>query len=160
LDNLMDARRALDVADRRNEEWTEAKFSGAVGSSPLGWVPWLAFLIRYREAKKLIENAPFPEDPRFLIVRSRAFAALKQDDDADAEYALALQRSKDPQFRMHGFMVFAERGLWNRASDEYAEAVKRDPKNAAQFHLQAFRQYADKGKWDEATAAHEKALKI
>src|SRR5262249_8472000 len=147
LDNLMEARRALDVADRRNEQWTEAKFSGAVGSTPLGWVPWLAFLIRYREAKKLIENAPPPEDPRFFIVRSRAFAALKRDDQADAEYAQALkQRPDDPQFRMHGFMVFAERGLWDRASAEYAEAVKREPNNA-QFHLQAFHQYAEKEKW-------------
>jgi serine/threonine protein kinase/Flp pilus assembly protein TadD len=64
------------------------------------WHDWPEFLIYYGAARRLIESAPPPEDPRQRIVRGRAFAALGRRDQADAEYALTLRLAPDdPEVR-------------------------------------------------------------
>lgn len=54
------------------------------------WADWVVFLIYHGEAWRLIEQTPPAEDPRLLVLRGRAFAALGRLDQADAEYAHAM----------------------------------------------------------------------
>jgi eukaryotic-like serine/threonine-protein kinase len=64
------------------------------------WVDWLEFLVYHSEARRLIEQATPPEDPRLRVLRGRAFAALGRLDQADAEYARAIGLTpNDPQIR-------------------------------------------------------------
>jgi serine/threonine protein kinase/predicted Zn-dependent protease len=158
--NLGEARRVLDLADQLNEQWTVARFDGAVGQWPVNWVTWLVFQIMHREAKVLIEKSPPAEDARLRILRSRALAALNQDAKVEAEYAAALkEQPANQEFRMRGFQMFGERGLWKRANGEYAAAVHLAPKDP-QLHARAFRLYAEKGQWPLAETAHARAIAL
>ena len=56
---------------------------------------WVECQVLYREAHRLIERSDPPEDPRLLVVRGRAFAALGRGDRAEAEFARALRLAPD-----------------------------------------------------------------
>ena len=58
------------------------------------WYDWLECQVLYREAHRLIEDRS-PRDPRLVVVRGRAFAALGRGDRVEAEFARALRLSPD-----------------------------------------------------------------
>ncbi len=86
---LRNAREALD-------RWAQAVFVRPDRFLPVPyWYDWVECQVLYREAQRLIERSDPAEDPRLLVVRGRAFAALGRGDRAGAEFARALRLAPD-----------------------------------------------------------------
>jgi serine/threonine protein kinase/tetratricopeptide (TPR) repeat protein len=96
-----EARNALANARKTLERWTQEVFNAQDKFVPVEyWSDWPWFQRFYREAHTLIEDSPPAEDPRLVVVRGRAFAALGRREQADAEYARAVGLAPDdPQIR-------------------------------------------------------------
>jgi serine/threonine protein kinase/tetratricopeptide (TPR) repeat protein len=95
------ARKELENARKEYERGMQIALNSRDQFVPLQyWHDWVEFLLYYGQARRLIEQAPPPEDPRQRIVRGRAFAALGRHEQADAEYAHALRLApNDPDIR-------------------------------------------------------------
>ena len=95
------ARQELRNARETLDRWAQAVFDRPNRFVPVSsWFDWLECQVLYREAHRLIERSDPPEDPRLLVVRGRAFAALGRGDRAEAEFARALRLAPDnPKIR-------------------------------------------------------------
>ena len=86
---LRNAREALD-------RWAQAVFDRPSRFVPVpDWNDWLECQVLYREAHRQIEKSDPPVDPRLVVLRGRAFAALGRSDRAEAEFARALRLAPD-----------------------------------------------------------------
>jgi tetratricopeptide (TPR) repeat protein len=149
---LHEARQALDDAAKAIDEWTDRKFKGEWFESRAEW-DWLGCRALYREAKRVIDGSPPPEDARLVAVRGRAFAVLGRRDQADAEYARAVRLAPaDPQIRLACFRYHAEHGRWDEAAAAHAEAVRLSPDDA-RVRLERVRYHAERGEVAEADKA-------
>ena len=137
LGQAAEARQALDTAAQAIDGWNQQRYEanggnwvmhrGAASVWPVAWWEWLECQWYYREAKQLIDGQPPPDDPRLLVLRARAFAGLRWDADADAQYAAALQhRPNDPRIRLEAHRSrgynFVERKQWHDAAVEFVQA--------------------------------------
>jgi serine/threonine protein kinase len=95
------ARREVDTARKTLGQLVLAAFRSPAQFIPMEyWHDWLEYQVFYREAHRLIEGSPPPEDPRLYVIRGRAFAALRRQEQADAEFGRALRLAPDdPQIR-------------------------------------------------------------
>jgi tetratricopeptide (TPR) repeat protein len=95
------ARKELANARKSLDQWAQDAFQRPGVFVPVAyWHDWVECQVFYREAHLLIERSPPPEDPRLVVVRGRAFAALGRQDQADAEYVRAVGLApEDPQIR-------------------------------------------------------------
>ena len=91
-----EARQELRNAREALDRWAQAVFDRPDRFVPVPyWYDWVECQVLYREAHRLIERSDPPEDPRLLVVRGRAFAALGRGDRAEAEFARALRLAPD-----------------------------------------------------------------
>ena len=96
LDKADEARQELRNAREALDRWAQAVFDRPDQFVPVPyWYDWVECQVLYREAHRLIEGSDPPEDPRLLVVRGRAFAALGRGDRAEAEFARALRLAPD-----------------------------------------------------------------
>ena len=161
LGRASDARRSLSDASIALEHWTKALYQtredrswfhhlGAAAIWPCPWWDWLECRLFYEEAKLLIDGAVPPPDPRLRVLRARAFAGLRQQSRADAEYALALKDlSGDSQIQLEahrnrGYLLTATQ-RWSEAAVEFARAAKLQP---AEVQLGFFQVVAHAGAGD------------
>jgi tetratricopeptide (TPR) repeat protein len=87
-----EARKELANAKKALERWTQDVFNTQDKFVPVEyWGDWPWFRRFYREAHTLIEGSPPAEDPRLVVVRGRALAALGRREQADAEFARAIR---------------------------------------------------------------------
>jgi Flp pilus assembly protein TadD len=158
LGRAAEARETLKASARVLDHWTEEMYRGgdkhwvthlgATGYWPMPWWDWLEGRLYYREARLLIDGSPRPDDPRVHVLRGRGLAGLRRHAEAEAEYALALQRlPQDPQIlleahRNRGYGCI-EQGRWQQAAAEFARAGELQPDDVhlglfcAVAHLQA-----------------------
>jgi serine/threonine protein kinase/Flp pilus assembly protein TadD len=143
LNQAAAARQTLEVARRALDRLSEEMYRktdnrhwvhhlGAVGYWPVAWWDWMESQIYYREAKRLIDGVPPPDDGRIHVLRARAFAGLRRHSRAEAEYTAALKLlPDDPQIRMEahrnrGYSHISFR-LWKSCAAEFARAWELAP---------------------------------
>ena len=147
-----DARQALNIADSANDQWMRERCSagtdpwvmdqGATGKWPIDCWEWLEFQVLLREARARLA-LPSPEpDPRVHLLRGRSFAGLRRFDEAQAEYATALDlRPDDVQARLESYRVrgylHLRRRDWDGAANAFASASQLQPEDADLWQYQA-----------------------
>ncbi|HEY8506634.1 MAG TPA: tetratricopeptide repeat protein, partial [Gemmataceae bacterium] len=139
---VAEARRALDDAARAIDGWTRALAAAPAGFAPIGPADWVECRRHFREAKRLLDGAPPPEDPRLLAVRGRALSYLGRKEEAQASYDRALALGlDDPALRTGATVNRAQShvwaGRWAEAAAEFDRAVERLPGNADLWHCRA-----------------------
>jgi serine/threonine protein kinase/Flp pilus assembly protein TadD len=124
------ARRALDAAAAAQEQRIQGMLS-APGHLPTYWWNILESDVHYREAKKLIDGAEPPDDPRLWVIRARALEALGQQREAVAGYTKALEVKPDfiRAWTCRGVAYFKLR-QWVQARDDFAKVIELNPKSA------------------------------
>ena len=96
LDKADEARQELRNAREALDQWAQTVFDRPNWFVPVPyWYDWPECQVLYREAYRLIEKSDPPVDPRLLVVRGRAFAALGRADRAEAEFNRALRLAPD-----------------------------------------------------------------
>ena len=155
--NANEARQALQSATDALDGWTRTRYDGeptswvidhgASAAWPIAWWDWVEFQIYYREAKRRIEGAAPVDDPRWQVLRARSFAGLRQNSQADVEYARALALLPDDRLvRMeaHRCAAFTATGggRWSRAAEEFARAIELSPDDSELQKFQALAQLA------------------
>ena len=154
LGQVAQARAALGAGNRVLDHWTEEMYQrsadderwvnhlGATAYWPIAWWDWLEGRLFCHEAKLLIDGAPPPDDPRRHVLRARALAGLRRHREAEAEYALALERlPRDRQIaledhRNRGYGCI-EPGQWKQAAGEFDRAIELEPNDALLRQLAA-----------------------
>ena len=138
-----EARRALDAATQALDRWTERAYEdegdgqwihhlGAGIPWPVEWNDWLECRLIHDEACRRILGKPPAPDPRLLVLRARAWAALRRHDEADVAYRGALALLPDSPrvlleaHRNRGYARVRGRD-WAGAASEFAAAVAVRP---------------------------------
>jgi tetratricopeptide (TPR) repeat protein len=152
LGQVAEARQALEEAARALDRWTRDRYEiqdgnwvvdrGATAVWPVPWWDWVECEFYYREARRLIDGAPPPDDPRLHVLRARSLAGLRRPRLAAEEYARALQLSpQDPQVRLETHYNLAgcsvDVGDWAVAASEFAQASELQPGDAPLWRYRA-----------------------
>jgi tetratricopeptide (TPR) repeat protein/predicted Ser/Thr protein kinase len=158
LGELDNARASMELAARSRNRWIEQLYvSGETGWGthrgtsahwPFSPSQWLEFDALYHEASLRLGDGETAVDPRLIVLRARAFAALGRHNDANADYEAALAVSPhDNQIRMEQHrnraFSFLHKIDYDSAAKEFAEATKLSPRDAglwlalAEAHLAA-----------------------
>jgi tetratricopeptide (TPR) repeat protein len=145
LGQVAEARQALEEAARALDRWIRDRYEiqngswvvhrGATAVWPVPWWDWVEFELYYREAKRLIDGAPPPDDPRLHVLRARSLAGLRRASPAAGEYDKALQLSpQDPQVQLETHYNRAGCAVdvanWPVAAAEFAQASELQPGDA------------------------------
>jgi tetratricopeptide (TPR) repeat protein/predicted Ser/Thr protein kinase len=151
LGDLDNARVNMEMAKRTRIRWIDQLYAagpewithrGASANWPLSPSRWLEYDTLYREAMSHMHAGQTTDNARLAVLRARAFAALDQHDDAEAEYQAALAcLPRDDRIRMERHRNLAYRFVHGAdfagAAEEFAEATKLDPNDAGLWLLQA-----------------------
>src|SRR5262249_9799851 len=90
------ARQNLDAAAAALEERTQTRLQRGEGyGGAATWWDLVHSTLHYREAKKLIDGAEPPDDPRLWVIRARTLEALGQYRQAVASYTKAIELKAD-----------------------------------------------------------------
>jgi serine/threonine protein kinase/lipoprotein NlpI len=158
LGHETEARQALAEAAHILDRWTQERFVGQGGNweiHPRGDVvwpaPWWDYLecqLFYAEARRLIDGAPPPDDPRLHVLRARAFTGLDWKEPAASEFDVALRLSPhDPQIRVEAHhnrgMLCIQHRRWRDAAAEFAKAAELRPDDACLWRFRAVAHLAD-----------------
>ena len=105
------------------------------------WV-WLEFDLLYNEAAQHLNRPPIHDDPRWPVIRGRAFSAIRQYDAADAEYQTAIDWApQDERIRMERHRAAAYRCVrrknFAQAAIEFAAAAQLRPEDAGLVEMRA-----------------------
>ncbi len=147
-----EARRSMaDLAGVVND-WTRQMYEsglegwmanmGATGYCPISVWDWVECKHYEQEARRLL-GMESVDDPRLHMLRARGFAGLRQLDNADAEYDIALKMSPDDRqvrlesHRNRGYL-FARKRDFGRAAVEFASAGALAPRDSDLPRFQAF----------------------
>ncbi|MBI2826215.1 MAG: protein kinase [Planctomycetia bacterium] len=146
------ARTALDNATAAIEEWMQARCAlgpepwvvdqGATGIWPISCWDWLESQLLYDEARARLGLAPAADDWRAHLLRGRSFAGLRRFDEAEGEYATALQLAPDDvqtrleSHRVQGYLHL-RRKQWDRAADRFASAKQLAPADTDLWRFEA-----------------------
>jgi tetratricopeptide (TPR) repeat protein len=114
---------------QRTGNWAITK--GASEQLPIDPLDWLAFLIYFREAQGVL-GIDIADEPRLILRRARALAALQRSADAVKEYerALALAPNDGPlqlEATRNLAYYYVSRGRYDIAAVHYARAVRYSP---------------------------------
>lgn len=146
------ARASMELATQYRNRWIDQMYvsgttgwvthRGASAHWPFSPSQWLEFAALDREAKMQVGDDVTAVDPRLMVLRARAFAALGRHNDANADYESALAVSpRDTQIRMERYRNRAYRSLhevnYDSAAKEFAEATELDPRDAGLWLAQA-----------------------
>jgi tetratricopeptide (TPR) repeat protein len=112
--------------------WSITK--GASEESPIDPLDWLAFLISFREAQSVLE-VDFSDEPRLVLRRARALAALQRAAEAVKEYERAVTLAPDDgpiqlEATRNLARFYVDQGRYEIAADHYAHAVEHSPSDA------------------------------
>ncbi len=158
-----EAREALDAGAQAIDQWTNdlchsragplppsVSHQGATGVWPVAWWDWLECRHYFREASLLIDGVAPTDDPRLYVLRCRAFAALRWNSRAEAEYAKALRLApEDRQVRLEAHRTRGycriDEGQWRAAAAEFSAACELAPDDT---YLWRFRAVADMASGD------------
>jgi serine/threonine-protein kinase len=125
------ARGAFDQSVQAMSQWTSQRCNpgadswvatfGATGAWPVSTWDWLQCEILVREARTALGLDPIDEDPRWILLRARAFAGLRRFEEATGVFQAALQRlPQDQQIRLE---VHRNRAYCLALREKYAEAA-------------------------------------
>jgi tetratricopeptide (TPR) repeat protein len=158
LGHETEARQALDEAARILDRWTQERYASQ-GESwethprgdavwPAAWWDYLECQLFYAEARRLIDGAPPPDNPRLHVLRARALAGLDWKERAASEFDAALRLSpQDPRIRLEAHhnrgMLRIDRRRWRDAAAEFAKAAELRPDDAKLWRFRAVAQFAD-----------------
>ena len=152
LGQVDDARQAFNSAATAIDQWTREMCSpgtdpwvmdqGATGKWPIDCWEWLEFQVLLREAReRMVLPSPEP-DPRIHLLRGRSFAGLRRFDEAEAEYASALEiRPDDVQtllesLRVRGYLHLRRKD-WDGAARAFASASQLQPDDTDLWQYEA-----------------------
>jgi tetratricopeptide (TPR) repeat protein len=107
-----EAQQALAQAEETIDGWIKMMADGSPGARPVDWYKWLGAFVVYREAKLLLTGAPLQEDPRLVMIRERALAAITYGD------AFTFME----EGRQH-----LKRQLWDQAAASFEKALEQLP---------------------------------
>ncbi len=152
LGNAADARQNFDLATQSRDRWIQQLYESGEngwvtdkGASAnwavLPWV-WLEFDILYKEAARHLNYPPIPDDPRWSVIRARAFSAIRRYDAADAEYRTAIDEApQDDRFRMERHRAaayrYVQRKDFAQAAPEFDAASRLQPNDAGLWEMRA-----------------------
>jgi predicted Zn-dependent protease len=107
----------------------------------------LEFHVHFREAWRLVHGVDVREDPRLQVMRARAFACLRKNFAAEAEYAKAVQLLPDDkqlQLEVHrnrGYSAVGRRE-WSVAAAEFTNASALAPNDPTMWRFMATAHFA------------------
>lgn len=155
LGDTANARKYLELATESRDQWLQQLYQrgrsgwvtnkGATADwAVVPWV-WLEFDLLYKEAARQLDGPPDQADPRWAVIRARAFAAIRRYEDADAEYRSANRLApEDDDIRME----------WHRAA-AYGHVHSQDFAQAAiEFERATQLRPDDPGLWEMLAEAH------
>jgi serine/threonine protein kinase/Flp pilus assembly protein TadD len=147
-----EARRAFDDASAALDNWTRARYealpelwvilAGGTAHWPVPWQDYLLCELQLREARQMLGlPAPAP-DARSHVLRGRAFAGLRKDELASAEFEKALAIwPDDANLRSLAHYVRARYHVdaeqWSEAAREFALAGELQPHEPYLMHFEA-----------------------
>jgi tetratricopeptide (TPR) repeat protein/predicted Ser/Thr protein kinase len=158
LNDSSNAQKYLDRATRVRDGWIQSLFDsgakywiahkGASAEWQIGPLAWLEFNLLYNEARVELHQPPQLEDPRLAAIRARAWTAIRNYDEGESEYQIAVKLApSDNRIRMerHRCAGYRQvhRGDFAQAAIEFRLAAEFDPAdirlwdNQAQAHLAA-----------------------
>jgi tetratricopeptide (TPR) repeat protein len=142
LGDADNARIYLERATQARDRWIQNLYTsgeknwvgnkGVSGEWQVSPFDWLEFNLLYNEARIQLKQPKLGDDPRLAALRARAFTALLQYDEADAEYKTAIALSPhDDHIRMEQHRCTAYRYVqqndFGRAAGEFAKATQLEP---------------------------------
>ncbi|HJT33051.1 MAG TPA: tetratricopeptide repeat protein [Pirellulales bacterium] len=155
-----EARQALTEADRKVDQWRESLLGLSLEPAGNTWWDLLEGLILYREAKIMLEGSPPPDDPRPIVARAHAFAALAERDKADEACARAVELGvKNFGVRLACARIHAELHEYEKALADFCEAIELDPNSAAAWNERGAA-YANVHEYDKAIADYARAIEL
>jgi serine/threonine protein kinase/Flp pilus assembly protein TadD len=187
-----EARQALIEAAQKVNEWRQYQLGALPGELRITWwdileghsqprfpqrangelrITWwdiLEGLVLYREAKILLEGSEPPDDPRRLVMRGRALAALKRDRQAAECYARAVKLSPhDLQIRcailppeQNPQKLAAALAILKKLVQEHPEQTAEGKRALAQKYCDlAWLLLSDK-RYEDAVQAYGQAIEI
>jgi tetratricopeptide (TPR) repeat protein len=126
-----EARKALMEAARGVGQWQQSLLAFPVDPIAGKWWDVLEGLVLYREAKIMIDGSAPPDDPRPMIVRARAFAALGDRDKAEEACSYAAALGADSlDIRLASAVIRTCLGNWTKALHDYEKCLELAPKSA------------------------------
>lgn len=152
LGDAAGARQNFELATQSRERWIQQLYGaaenawdlnkGATGNwAVLPWV-WLEFDTLYKEAARHLNSLPIPDDPRWSVIRGRAFSAIRRYEDADAEYRCALDTAPQGD-RIHmerhraAAYQYVRRKDFVPAATEFEAASRLQPDDAGLLEMRA-----------------------
>ena len=139
LNQIPEARAALNRAVDAMRQWTDQRCDlgadswvadlGASGNWPISSWDWLECEIYIRQARAALGLEPAQDDPRWQLLRARAFAGLRWFEAADQEYRKALALLPEDRqvllesHRNHAYCL-AFRENFRDAAGEFALATR------------------------------------
>jgi tetratricopeptide (TPR) repeat protein/tRNA A-37 threonylcarbamoyl transferase component Bud32 len=151
------ARAAFDQSVEAMRRWTDRRCDpgtdswvatfGATGVWPVSTWDWLQCEMLIREARTALRLDPIEEDPRWLLLRARAFAGLRLFEEADPVFQKVQQRlPQDRQISLEAHRnrayCFALRQRYAEAADEFGLAVALSPGDCRLLGFRALMQCA------------------
>jgi tetratricopeptide (TPR) repeat protein len=151
------ARAAFDRSVQVMREWTTQRCDpgsepwvatfGATGAWPVSTWDWLQCEILVREARTALGLDPIDQDPRWILLRARAFAGLRRFEEADVVFQTALKKvPQDSQVRLETHRnrayCFALRQKYAEAADEFGLASALSPRDCRLLGFRSLMQCA------------------
>jgi Flp pilus assembly protein TadD len=130
LDQPELARQSLDAAALALDERVRTVYQKPPGFLPTVWWDIVQADLHYREAKRLIDGKPAPDDPRLWVIRGRALVALGRQEEAAGSFGKAIELKFAPAWFSRGY-TYQKLGYWDKAKADYEMAGTLAPKNAA-----------------------------
>jgi serine/threonine protein kinase len=143
LGNAHEAATALNQANAAFEQWisrilqTTGNWNitkGATENLPIDPLDWLEFLIYFREAQSVL-GVDFADEPRLVLRRARALAALQRSAEAVKEYERAVTLAPNDRFvqleaARNLAHYYIHQGRYDLAAGQYAYAVEQSRSDA------------------------------
>jgi tetratricopeptide (TPR) repeat protein len=162
LDRPERARQALRDAAQKVDQWQQSLLGPSLDMGPT-WGDVVEGLVLYREAKLLLEGSPPADDPRPIVARARAFAALGDHGKADESCGRAMESGgEDLAVRLACARIRASLGLWDKVATDLREGIESGADEAlvADCHYLRATAHLRLGRFAEAVADYTKALAL
>jgi tetratricopeptide (TPR) repeat protein len=158
-----EARQALTEAAQKVDQWQQSLLGLTV--DPMGGTWWdvLEGLVLYREAKILLEGSAPPDDPRPMVARAGALAALGERAKAAEACSRAVELAgTNLSVRLACARIHAGLGHWDKALADLPENVEAAPdkKSLPDFYFLRATANVQLRRFAEALADYAKAQEL
>jgi tetratricopeptide (TPR) repeat protein len=168
LGRANEARQALTEAARNVDQWEQHQLGVVPGALGVIWWDVLEGVVLYREAKILLDGSPPPDDPRPLVMRGRALAALKREREAAeffdkavklAPHDLQIRMALLPRDQTKQGLAEAVAGL-KELLHEHPEQTAEAKRALAQKYCDLAWQLRSDQRYEDAVEAYSQAIEV